>query len=66
MTAELAAIVPLPATFADNAAAVFAPLGGGHSHEHGKSALDGHSHPDLGGSGAAPPPGPPTAPVDGS
>jgi len=42
-------------------AEVFAPLGGGHSHEHGKSALDGHSHPDLGGSGAAPPPGPPTA-----
>jgi urease accessory protein len=40
-------------------AAVFAPLGGGHSHEHGKSALDGHSHP--GGCGAAPPPGPPTA-----
>ena len=26
------------------AAAVFAPLGAGHSHEHGKSALDGHSH----------------------
>jgi urease accessory protein len=25
-------------------AAVFAPLGGGHSHEHGTSALDGHSH----------------------
>lgn len=25
-------------------AAVFAPLGGGHSHEHGKSALDGHTH----------------------
>ena len=25
-------------------ATVFAPLGGGHSHEHGKSALDGHSH----------------------
>ena len=42
-------------------AAVFAPLGGGHSHEHGTSALDGHSHPELGGSGAAPPPGPPTA-----
>ena len=41
-------------------AEVFAPLGGGHSHEHGKSALDGHSHPDPGGSGAAPPPGPPT------
>src|SRR5713101_727950 len=33
-------------------AAVFAPLGGGHSHKHGKSALDGHSHPDLGGGGA--------------
>ena len=28
MTAELAAIVPLPATFADNAAAAFAPLAG--------------------------------------
>jgi 2-C-methyl-D-erythritol 4-phosphate cytidylyltransferase len=28
MAAELAAIVPLPATFADNAAAVFAPLAG--------------------------------------
>ena len=41
-------------------AAVFAPLGAGHSHEHGHSQLDGHSHPDLGGSGAAPPPGPPT------
>jgi urease accessory protein len=40
-------------------AAVFAPLGGGDTHEHGKSALDGHSHPDPGGSGAAPPPGPP-------
>jgi urease accessory protein len=26
------------------AAAVFAPLGGGHSHEHGTSAVDGHSH----------------------
>lgn len=25
-------------------AAVFAPLGGGHSHEPGQSALDGHSH----------------------
>ena len=25
-------------------AAVFAPLGGGYSHEHGKSALDGHTH----------------------
>ena len=25
-------------------AAVFAPLGGGHFHEHGKSALDGHTH----------------------
>jgi urease accessory protein len=25
-------------------AAVFAPLAGGHSHEPGKSALDGHSH----------------------
>jgi urease accessory protein UreE len=25
-------------------AAVFAPLGGGHAHEHGKSALDGHTH----------------------
>jgi urease accessory protein len=43
-------------------AAVFAPLGAGHSHEHGHSPLDGHSHPDLGGSDAAPPPGPPTAP----
>ncbi len=33
-------------------AAVFSPLGGGHSHEHGTSALDGHTHghhPDLGG-----------------
>jgi urease accessory protein UreE len=45
-------------------AAVFSPLGGGHSHEHGTSARDGHSHPGLGGSGAAPPPGPPTARVD--
>jgi urease accessory protein len=35
-------------------AAIFAPLGSGHSHEHGKSALDGHTH-----GGAAPPPGPP-------
>jgi len=42
-------------------AAVFAPLGAGHSHEHGQSALDGHTHPELGGSDAAPPPGPPTA-----
>ena len=42
-------------------AAVFAPLGAGHSHEHGHSPLDGHVHPDLGGSGAAPPPDPPTA-----
>jgi urease accessory protein len=25
-------------------AAIFAPLGGGHVHEPGKSALDGHSH----------------------
>jgi urease accessory protein len=25
-------------------AAVFAPLGAGHSHGHGKSALDGHTH----------------------
>ena len=41
-------------------AAVFAPLGAGHSHEHGHSPLDGHVHPDLGGSGAAPPPDPPT------
>jgi len=49
------------------AAAVFAPLGGGHSHEHGKGGLDGHrhgDHPGLGGSGAAPPPDPPTARVD--
>jgi urease accessory protein len=45
-----------------HATAVFAPLGGGHSHEHGRSSLDGHRHSDLGGSGAAPPPGPPTAP----
>ena len=45
----------------ERSAAIFAPLGGGHSHEHGTSALDGHSHPDPGGSGAAPPPGPPTA-----
>jgi urease accessory protein len=42
-------------------AAVFAPLGGGQSHEHGTSALDDHGHSDPGGSGAAPPPGPPTA-----
>jgi urease accessory protein len=42
-------------------AAVFTPLGGGHSHEHGTSALDGHTHPELGGSGAALPPDPPTA-----
>jgi urease accessory protein len=28
------------------AAAVFAPLGGGHSHELGTSALDGHTHGD--------------------
>ena len=45
-------------------AAVFTPLGGGDSHEHGKSALDGHSHPGPGGSGAAPPPAPPTARSD--
>ena len=25
-------------------ATVFSPLGGGHSHEHGTSALDGHTH----------------------
>jgi urease accessory protein len=25
-------------------AAIFAPLGGGHTQEHGKSALDGHGH----------------------
>ena len=25
-------------------AAVFAPLGGGHTHERGRSAIDGHSH----------------------
>ena len=42
-------------------AAVFAPLGAGQSHEHGHSPLDGHTHPELGGSDAAPPPGPPTA-----
>lgn len=29
-------------------AAVFAPLGGEHSHEHGTSALDGHSHGEGG------------------
>jgi urease accessory protein len=29
-------------------AAVFSPLGGGHFHEHGTSALDGHTHGDLG------------------
>jgi urease accessory protein len=28
-------------------AAVFAPLGAGHSHEHGTSALDGHTHGSL-------------------
>ena len=28
----------------NRSAAVFAPLGGGHSHEHGTSALDGHRH----------------------
>ena len=28
-------------------AAVFAPLGGAHSHEHGTSPLDGHSHAHL-------------------
>ena len=42
-------------------AAVFAPLGADHSNEHGHSPLDGHVHPDLGGSDAAPPPDPPTA-----
>jgi urease accessory protein len=42
----------------NRSAAVFAPLGGGHSHEHGKSALDGHSHPDPAGSGGVPPPAP--------
>jgi urease accessory protein len=26
---------------------VFAPLGGGHSHAHGRSALDGHTHGDA-------------------
>jgi urease accessory protein len=29
-------------------AAVFSPLGGGHFHERGTSALDGHTHGDLG------------------
>ena len=36
-------------------AAVFAPLGAGHSHEHGHSPLDGHAHVVGGpGGGAAP------------
>ena len=41
-------------------AAVFAPLGGGHSHDHGHSPLDGHTHV-VGGSGGGAAPLPPSS-----
>ena len=41
-------------------AAVFAPLGADHSHEHGHSPLDGHTHV-VGGSGGGAAPLPPSS-----
>src|SRR5713226_2890120 len=41
-------------------AAVFAPLGAAHSHEHGQSPIDGHTHV-VGGSGVGAAPLPPSS-----